>query len=155
MNASFAYAEVHPIATQADYKYTSGGGATGKCDVNKENLGIYPVSDMDNVPEGDCVALAEALVNQPISVAVDALAWQLYIGGVLPHGICGHNLDHGVLLTGYTQNYWEIKNSWGKGWGMKGYIRIARDGSSSDNAKSDTCGVCLAASYPKVPAQPN
>lgn len=154
MNSSFAYAEVHPLCTEVEYKYTSGSGVTGKCDTNKEVLGKYGVADYDDVPEGDCLALAEALVNQPVSVAVDALTWQLYITGTLPHGICGHNLDHGVLLTGYTENYWVIKNSWGSGWGMKGYIHIARDGSSTDNAKSDTCGVCLAASYPKVPAAP-
>jgi cathepsin F len=70
----------------------------------------------------------------PVSVAVDAEAWQFYFEGVfyLP---CGTELDHGVLLVGYGTEtdiffqdmpYWIIKNSWGEDWGEDGYIRIER-----------------------------
>jgi C1A family cysteine protease len=152
MNSSFAYAVIHPLTTSAQYPYSSGSGVTGKCNTVLESQGKYGVRSYVDVAEGDCQALAEAVVGQPVSVAVDALAWQFYVTGILPHGVCGHNLDHGVLLTGYGDNYWLIKNSWGSGWGKKGYIQIARDGANSDNAKSDTCGVCLAASYPLVPS---
>jgi C1A family cysteine protease len=36
---------------------------------------------------------------------------------------CGTELNHAVLLTGYghddaeSKDFWEIKNSWGTGWG--------------------------------------
>jgi C1A family cysteine protease len=133
MNASFQYAAVHGICLGSLYPYTSGNGVTGKCKVDVEAQGNYTVVDYSDVPEGNCLALNQAVVNQPISVAVDALAWQLYIGGTMPHGVCGHKLDHGVLLTGYTENYWIIKNSWGKGWGIQGYIHVAK-GDASDNA---------------------
>jgi C1A family cysteine protease len=30
-----------------------------------------------------------------------------------------------------TKNYWIIQNSWGKGWGMNGFMKIAIDESDS------------------------
>jgi len=57
-------------------------------------------------------------------------------------------LDHGVLIVGYghdnTTNldYWIVKNSWGKSWGMNGYVWLARG--------VNECGLDLAASYPIV-----
>jgi len=46
---------------------------------------------------------------------------------------CGKSLDHGVLLAGYTDTYWLVKNSWGASWGESGYIRL--------QAPADTCGL--------------
>ena len=38
----------------------------------------------------------------------------------------GNQLNHGVLLVGYTATEWIVKNSWGKNWGLNGYIYINR-----------------------------
>lgn len=73
-------------------------------------------------------------------------------------------INHAVTVVGYAPGYWkvcicstshvqwmilvQIKNSWGKGYGEQGYIRIARG--------SDKCHVGDEASYPtmKGPSPP-
>ncbi len=42
-------------------------------------------------------------------------------------------IDHSVLLVGYTETEWIVKNHWGKGWGIEGYAYISR------NPSEDCC----------------
>lgn len=36
-------------------------------------------------------------------------------------------VDHSVLLVGYTETEWIVKNHWGKSWGVNGYAYISRN----------------------------
>jgi len=77
--------------------------------------------------------ILQALQDGPVSVLVEAdtSAFQFYHSGVLDSPSCGHQIDHAILATGYGalggKNYWNVKNSWGVGWGDKGYVKIVRD----------------------------
>ncbi|GLC69955.1 hypothetical protein PLESTF_000903600 [Pleodorina starrii] len=92
-----------------------------------------------NVPERDEAALMEAVaLHGPVAVLMNAALppFRFYSEGVYYNQECGEDpdsMDHAVLLVGYgtTQegvDYWLIKNSWSKYWGMDGYARIARKG---------------------------
>lgn len=40
--------------------------------------------------------------------------------------------NHGVILVGYTNDYWIFKNSWGKGWGINGFFYVKYTASPKD-----------------------
>merc|ERR1711935_634854 len=88
---------------------------------------ITGYKDVDATEE----ALAEAVAEGPVSVAVEAdTVFQFYRGGIVKTGLCGANLDHGVLVVGYGVDsgtkYWKVKNSWAKSFGEDGYIRLVK-----------------------------
>ena len=76
-----------------------------------------------------------------------SIGWQLYFGGIMRPLLCSSDpkkMDHGVAIVGYGTehgtDYWIVRNSWGAGWGERGYARIVRG--------KNACGLANAASYP-------
>lgn len=63
-------------------------------------------------------------------------------------GPCSTSLDHAGLIIGYGSengvDYWIMKNSWGKGWGIGGYVHMLRNSGNSEGV----CGIYKLASYP-------
>lgn len=66
----------------------------------------------------------------PIAVAINAVSWQNYLGGVIQYH-CNSSeyfLNHAVQIVGYNLNaeipHYIIKNSWGENFGDKGYLYI-------------------------------
>jgi len=125
--------------SEAAYPYK---GVDGTC---KTGPSVAKINGYADVPANDENALMSALVNQPISVAVEAdtSVFQFYKSGVLDNKGCGTNLDHGITLTGWGtdagKDYWNVKNSWGSSWGESGYIRMVR--------MKNQCGISAMASY--------
>lgn len=138
------------ITTEAAYPYTATG--PNKCQAAGKPIAATLTSYTDVTANSE-TALMTAVVQQPISVAVEAdqNSFQFYTGGVMS-AACGTNLDHGVLLVGYgtaTQggDYWYVKNSWGADWGSNGYILLAR---GTYNGNKGQCGIQMEPSYPVV-----
>jgi len=162
---AFNYTKTSGLSLETDYPYQ---GVTGSCAAEK----VKPVARNDGFVKlkvNDYTALVSALVTKgpvAISLAAGSIGWQLYGGGIFGGGIlgkCGYDQDHGVQLVGYgvdrNKMYWLIRNSWGPGWGEKGYMRIRRYGDGKEPCgidktpghgeacKGDTkprqyCGVC-------------
>ncbi len=140
------YIREHGLASEADYPYTGVAG-TCRADSTPRSLAAGAVRDYVVVPANDEAALKAAVAAAPVSVAIEAdeASFQFYSAGVLT-AACGHNLDHGVLAVGYGTDaatgtdFWTVKNSWGAGWGDRGFIRLQRG--------INQCGIALAASYP-------
>lgn len=151
MDDAFKYIKANGgIDSEASYPYK---GVNDKCSFKKDDV-IADDAGFVDIPSGDEAKLTEAIATVgPISVAIDAshFSFQFYHSGVYDAWLLcsSKNLDHGVLAVGYglygdnkTPYYW-VKNSWGTGWGIKGYIRMSRN-------KKNQCGIATAASYPLV-----
>ena len=102
-----------------------------------------------------------AVAQQPIAISIDAGSWvfQAYTGGVLDSTSCGVSTNHAVAIVGYGTDedsgleYWLVRNSWGSGWGVDGYIKIAiteGDGICAINHKKIRVTVSLLKSPYKV-----
>jgi cathepsin L len=134
------------VDTEASYPYTA---LDGKCSFKASNVAAT-LSSYVNVKQGSESDLQQKVYQGPTSIAIDASqnSFQFYSSGVYSDRSCSSTqLDHGVLAVGWGTDatsgadYWIVKNSWGTGWGLKGYIWIAR------NAKN-MCGVATMATLP-------
>jgi len=142
MDSAFKYVQAHGLCTEAAYPYTARDGTckATSCTMSA-NSKITSYTDVAHTEN----ALGAASDMEPISVAIEAdqPGFQSYKSGVFS-GVCGKNLDHGVLLVGYGDQtgtpYWKVKNSWGTSWGEAGYIRMIRN--------TDECGIANEPSYP-------
>jgi C1A family cysteine protease len=98
----------------------------------------------------DLDALAASLEETPVSVCVNAGAWNAYTGGVMTSAACGSMAadyqDHCVMATGFNATaptpYWIVRNSWSDTWGEEGYIYL--------EMAENTCGLADDATIPTV-----
>lgn len=124
------------LATATDYPYTdathfyltssclssftiSGGKVTGW------SYATTPCSSGSQCKNQDETTMVTNLLEQPLSIVVDASQWSSYTGGVFSTSACSsayNSLDHAVQLVGYTNygsssGYYIVRNSWGTDWG--------------------------------------
>jgi len=116
------------IENYNDYPYTAGGGVAGSCNYQSSYDVCTVVSYRSISGESGLYQQLSSSSGGPVSVCVDASAWQTWTGGILTS--CGNSVDHCVQLTGYynygaSNAYWNVRNSWGSDWGINGYIWIA------------------------------
>merc|ERR1712137_99860 len=98
----------------------------------------------------DLKGFAQALESSPLSICVNAGAWNDYTGGVMSSAACGSmgadEQDHCVMATGFNSTaatpYWIVRNSWASTWGEKGYIYL--------EMSKNTCGLADDATIPTV-----
>jgi len=133
------------IASEEDYPYTARDGECLMEENGIENLEGTDISGYTRVPKFKTSALMQALVGQPVAVAINASAagFQFYESGVFS-GDCSVLVNHALLAVGYGtteegEEYWYLKNSWGTFWGDDGYIKMARD--SSKPLDLGQCGI--------------
>lgn len=103
MDDAFTFAQKNGgLTTEDQYPYTSGTtGKSGTCQKSGyTNVAKVAPSSYTDVATGSVTALQSAVVQQPVSIAIQAnqAAFQSYKSGVLT-GKCGQNLDHGIVIT--------------------------------------------------------
>lgn len=120
-----------------DYPYK---GINGKCRFNKASAVPINFEDIGYIDDNEN-ALKEAIANYgPIVIVIYASDnWKLYKSGIWYEPECSLDSNHAVTVVGYGRenghDYWLIKNSWGKDWGEKGYIKVIR------NKHENYCGM--------------
>ena len=135
------------MATEKDYPYTAKDGSCKDSHVK----GVLNTIGYTAVKVGDGEQLKAAIAKQPVSVSVEAdqTVFQHYKSGVIDSSSCGTATDHAILAVGYgTSNgepYFLLRNSWGSGWGDKGYLRVEEKSSGYG-----ICGVQKKPYYPKM-----
>ena len=136
------------LESETDYPYETEKEATCKLQKNEIKASI---SGWTNISTNEVEMATWLQQNGPISIGINANAMQFYMGGVShpPSVLCRPTgIDHGVLIVGYGKTwlwrtpYWIVKNSWGPGWGEKGYYRVYRG--------KGVCGLNLAPSSSRV-----
>merc|ERR1712098_210398 len=98
----------------------------------------------------DLDTFAASLEETPLSICVNAGAWNDYTGGVMTSAACGSmgasDQDHCVMATGFNTTaptpYWIVRNSWASTWGEMGYIYL--------EYSENTCGLADDATIPAV-----
>jgi len=143
------YVAQNPQELTSAYPYTA---RDGTCRFDKSQ-GKVSVTGVKTVTAGSSSALLDAIAQQPVSVTVEAdkSVFQGYKSGILNSAACGTSLDHAITAVGYghdsasNQDFYIVRNSWGSGWGDKGYIRIAATASGKG-----ICGIQQISVYPST-----
>ncbi|KAL3968820.1 proline-rich protein PRCC [Sarotherodon galilaeus] len=147
MNSAFQYIRYNGgLDTAVSYPYKA---KEGLCHYNPNSVGVK-CNGYVNVSPGEAALKWAVATIGPISIAMDASheSFQLYQSGVYDEHRCSKkHVTHAMLVVGYGteggHDYWLVKNSWGRQWGERGYIKMARN-------KGNQCGIATAASYPLV-----
>ncbi|KAL5096861.1 hypothetical protein RYX36_001188 [Vicia faba] len=99
---------------------------------NSVNSGI----DSYHLVERSDKGLLCAVAKQPLNVSIYANSpeFQHYTSGIFRGEDCpvdSLDVTHGMVIVGYNsidnEDYWIVKNSYGKSWGLNGYMYIKRN----------------------------
>jgi cathepsin L len=134
---AFDYIRDSGLVGEDHLPYTSG---TISCDGGAPSASVPPcanvagerykavawdyVAGAEGVPSPD--SIKKALCDHgPVICAVRVTdAFQNYKGGVFDEMASG-DINHAVMIVGWTKDGWIVRNSWGGDWGANGYILIA------------------------------
>jgi C1A family cysteine protease len=143
------------IDSELDYPYDIMGydkkpSPIHPCNESKASHHNVTISSFVHVAANSEPQLAAAIAKTPVTVAVSAnKLWQHYKGGIMPPNWCPPPIkeNHMILAVGMAADYYIVKNSWGGGWGEKGYVRMTRNATGTSGG---LCGIASQASYPVV-----
>ncbi|XP_043289980.1 cathepsin O-like [Venturia canescens] len=119
-----------PILPEKIYPVT---GKSDACKLDKSKISTVRVTDFtcDSYVGAEDDLLSSLVNHGPVAAAVNALAWQNYLGGIIKFHCDGAftSLNHAVQIVGYDKTgptpYYIVRNSWGTLFGNKGYLYIA------------------------------
>nr|XP_006129759.1 cathepsin W-like [Pelodiscus sinensis] len=131
------------LTSEDDYPYTGREEKCKSCD----DRGAY-IQGFLTLPRDEEEIAAHVASQGPITVTLNSAAMKHYQEGIsLPSVIsCSPDYrDHVALVVGFgaenKKPYWVIKNSWGEGWGEKGYYCLYRGTNACGVAESPVTAI--------------
>jgi hypothetical protein len=123
---AFDYIKNKGTTYETQYPYT---GTDSACRTNVSlpfKVAAWGYVDPQGGIPSQAAMKAALCEHGPLAIAVNATdAFKAYVGGVFNESDSG-NINHAITLVGWdnARNAWLIKNSWGTGWGLGGYMWI-------------------------------
>lgn len=140
MRDAFHYIKDHQLSPEKDYPYVP---KTRECTADKTKNNRIKIKSYEILKNPVVEELVKLIDINTVSIGIEVQRdFQMYKSGIFkgkPN--CGWRLNHGVLAVGYDTDketaldYFLVKNSWGKGWGEEGYVRVLV------GTGAGTCGV--------------
>ncbi|KAK9877089.1 hypothetical protein WA026_016832 [Henosepilachna vigintioctopunctata] len=142
---ALAFVQENGIEKEEDYPYEQKDDQC-RSDPSK----VVKISGYEEIPEGDEAALTEMVATKgPVSICLYASSnFRSYASGILKEPSCLQDtFNHAVLIVGYGsengEDYYIVKNSWGRSYGEGGYVKLARN-------YNNMCGLASRAVIPVV-----
>lgn len=142
---AYYYISKHGLTTWAEYPYVGEQQAT--C-ARVDTPGMATASSWGLVEANheNHMELALRYIG-PLAVGINADTLLSYRGGIFDDTTCPQTANHALLVTGYGEEvignkvvrYWIARNSWGRGWGEDGYVRIKRG--KGGKGRPGICGI--------------
>lgn len=140
---AYEYLKNTGIMHEIDYPYEDKDDIC-KYNPNKPHLNLKTFYTI----EANEVKIAEALVKYgPLAIAINASSLHFLGKGQILNpdtdDDCNpKDINHAVILVGYTETYWIIKNSWGPNWNDEGFFKLIRN--------KNACGLTFDVSVPII-----
>ncbi|CAO1407720.1 unnamed protein product [Diamesa tonsa] len=136
--SALKYIQTNKIATNFKYPFKEAQSYC-KSNVTKVNSSIYNATRL--VLNGNETLLRDIVSTMgPVGISMNADgAFGSYKSGIFNNVTCvNYTTNHAMLLVGYgsemsngtMMDYWLVKNSWGKTWGLNGYVKMRRNGNN-------------------------
>jgi C1A family cysteine protease len=126
LNDALLRMKLNGLTSEKELPYTATDSA---CQNNVvRSYGVAEFGDVSQNDNPSVAELKEAIKKGPVAAGVFAdAAFQSYTGGVFNDHQSGAP-NHAVLIVGWWtiegHTIWLVKNSWGKNWGLSGYMLI-------------------------------
>ncbi|KAN0040184.1 hypothetical protein ACTA71_012074 [Dictyostelium dimigraforme] len=130
LNKALMYAQTYGLQATSTYPYV--GASSQGCSYNQSSIAVQG-GDVEYSQVGRDSIIEKCRKQGPVGVGIYVTNEFLnYAGGIFECNntlIDNANINHNVLLVGYNQqdNYYIIKNNFGRTWGENGYARITAD----------------------------
>ncbi|KAG6448277.1 hypothetical protein O3G_MSEX005414, partial [Manduca sexta] len=120
LRGALRYAAREGLIMEKQYPYV---GKRGSCKYRRDLVRVRP-KRWATIPSGDERAMERVLAAVgPLAVGINASPYTFQLNGIYDDPLCTPwQLNHAMLLVGYTPEYWILLNWWGKKWGEDGYM---------------------------------